>query len=200
MLKSGWGGSTGTYKFENKLFYWNTYNDTVFSILPDLSYRASLIFRPGDYRVPRSDFSPFKQQVKQYMHIEQLFETSRFFAIRYFHKTPTFVLIDKKNRKSFLSYLESVEGSMDFRRNGGIVNDFDGGKMFLPESCFVENNREYLIGLLNSYQIKNHAGSSEFRNSTPKHPEKKKELEELANRLKETDNPVLVLVRLKKPD
>ena len=32
----------------------------------------------------------------------------------------------------------------------------------------------------------------------PKYPEKKKELEKLANSLKETDNPVLIIVRLKK--
>jgi len=38
----------------------------------------------------------------------------------------------------------------------------------------------------------------EFKNSSPEYPEKKKELEKLANTLKETDNPVLVLVRLKK--
>jgi hypothetical protein len=32
----------------------------------------------------------------------------------------------------------------------------------------------------------------------PKNPEKKKELEQLANNLRETDNPVLIMVRLKK--
>ena len=32
----------------------------------------------------------------------------------------------------------------------------------------------------------------------PKYPEKKKELEKLANSLKETDNQILMIVRLKK--
>ncbi len=40
--------------------------------------------------------------------------------------------------------------------------------------------------------------SEEFRNSKPVYPEKKRELEKLANSLKETDNPVLILVSLKK--
>lgn len=43
-----------------------------------------------------------------------------------------------------------------------------------------------------------HIKSLEFENSVPKHPGKKKELEKLANNLNETDNPVLVMVRLKK--
>jgi len=36
-----------------------------------------------------------------------------------------------------------------------------------------------------------------FKNSTPKYPEKKKELATLADSLKETDNPVLIMLRLK---
>ena len=37
----------------------------------------------------------------------------------------------------------------------------------------------------------------EFQNLIPEYPEKKKELENLEVNLQETDNPVLVLVRLK---
>jgi len=147
--------------------------------------------------VPMSVFNPF-EQAKEFMHIERIFETSRFLAIRYFYKRSVFVLIDKNKRKSFLSYLESEEGSIVSERIGGIVNDLDGGPMFLPQNYFEENGREYMVGLINPYQIKSLVASSEFKNSTPKLPEKKKDLEKLANSLKETDNPVLMMVRLKK--
>ena len=70
--------------------------------------------------------------------------------------------------------------------------------MFQPESYYVEDNREYMFGLINPYQIKALVTSIEFKNSTPKYLEKKKEFEKLANSLKETDNPVLMIVRLKK--
>ncbi|HPI69015.1 MAG TPA: hypothetical protein PL003_07320 [Bacteroidales bacterium] len=43
----------------------------------------------------------------------------------------------------------------------------------------------------------NHSKSETFKNIQPVYPEKKKEFEKLADSLKETDNPVLVLVRLK---
>jgi hypothetical protein len=45
--------------------------------------------------------------------------------------------------------------------------------------------------------LKTRVSDSEFKTSIPKYPEKKKELEKLANSLKETDNPVLILVRLR---
>jgi hypothetical protein len=51
--------------------------------------------------------------------------------------------------------------------------------------------------LIDAIDLKNHVASEAFKKSKPLYPEKKKELEKLANSLKETDNPVLVLVRLK---
>jgi hypothetical protein len=188
-FNSNWLEGGGTYVFDHKISYWNQYVDTVISILSDLSYKASFIFSPGEHRLPKSNIVDPKQ-LKQYMHIYEIFETSRFLAIDYFYKRRAFVLIDKKNRKSFISYLGSNE-------SGGIFNDLDGGTMFLPKSYFVENDREYMIGLINPLQIKALVASSEFKNSALKYAEKKKELEKLANRISETDNPVLMIVRLK---
>jgi hypothetical protein len=45
---------------------------------------------------------------------------------------------------------------------------------------------------------KAHVTFSVFKNSKSKYHEKKKELEKLANSLKETDNLILMMVRLKK--
>ena len=73
-----------------------------------------------------------------------------------------------------------------------------GGASARQESYFVENGREYIIGLTYPYKIKTRVESNEFENSVPKYAEKKKELEKLADSLKETDNPVLMVVRLKK--
>ncbi|MZP67102.1 MAG: hypothetical protein GT597_13230, partial [Bacteroidales bacterium] len=47
-------------------------------------------------------------------------------------------------------------------------------------------------------KLKEYVASENFKNSKPLYPEKKKELEKLADSLKETDNPVLVMVRLKR--
>ena len=193
LFRSNYLAGGGTYVFGQKLNYWNQFIDTIFSILPDLTCKATFIFSPGEYRLPKSYIGDPIKQLSQYMTIEQIFETSRFLTLRYsFYKEKNgFVLIDKKNMKSSLSYWES--GS-----SGSIINDLDGGTKFLPVSYLVENNREYLIELIDPYQLKTHFSSNEFKNSVLKYPEKKKELEKLANSLKETDNPVLMIVKLKK--
>jgi len=189
-------GIAGTYKHENVLTYWNNYSDTVFSILPDLNQKPSFIISPGRHRLPKSRITP--ETMSDYMWFKYIYETSRYIVINYFYplKKYSFVLIDKDNNKSFLIDLKSDNGGVTLI--GGILNDLDGGTSFLPKNYFVENGREFLIGLIYPYQIKTHIKSTEFINSTPKYPEKKTELEKLAASLKETDNPVLVLVRLKK--
>ena len=76
----------------------------------------------------------------------------------------------------------------------GFINDFDGG----PNLWFQTNKDEKtLISWISTYELKAYVSSAAFKSSTPKYLEKKKELEKLANSLKEDDNPVLMLVKLK---
>jgi hypothetical protein len=192
---SNWSLGGGTFKFKNKLSYWNPYNDTIFSILPDLTYKASFLLSAGEHRLPRSQFD-LDKQFSLYMHLHSIIETSRFLVVEYFYKNRVIALIDKKSKKSFLTYLE--KGLPDGNQFGGIVNNLDGGTTFQPQSYFAENDQEYMVGLINPYQLRAYVLSNEFKNTTPKYPEKKKELEKLANSLTETDNLVLTLVRLKK--
>jgi len=186
---SNWLEGGGTYIFDHNISYWNQYGDTVFSISPELREKPSFIFSRGNYRLPKSTIGD-PNLLKQYLHVQQIFETSHFLAIYYFYEKRAFVLIDKKNRNTFISYLGS-DG------NGGIFNDLDGGTVFLPESYYVENGREYMVGLITPYKLKDFIASKEFTNSTPKYSEKNKELVKLASSIKETDNPILVLIRLK---
>lgn len=77
----------------------------------------------------------------------------------------------------------------------GLINDLDGGPNILPLTIKDDNT---IVGCVDALQLKNHVSSEAFKNSTPKYPEKKKEPEKLAASLKETDNPVLMLVTLKR--
>jgi hypothetical protein len=195
---SNWPVSGGMYKFENRIFRWHSYNDTVFSILSDLNYEPSFLFSPGEHRVPRSELRDLKI-IGLYFNPSSVFETSRFLALIYgYNRKMTIALIDKKSKKSYLTYLESGPAVLGNNYIGGILNDLDGGVRFQPENYFAENGREYLFGLINPFQIKALVAKNEFKNSSSKYPEKKKELEKLANSLKETDNHVLMMVRLKK--
>ena len=72
--------------------------------------------------------------------------------------------------------------------------------LFSPEPLFyyyTDGGSEYIATMINPFDLKNYIASDEFKNSTPKYPEKKKQLEQLANSLNENDNPVLMLVKLK---
>jgi hypothetical protein len=186
------GGAGGTYKFENRLSYWNTFfTDTVYSIFPDLSEKPSFIISPGEHRRPKSYVLIPIEDLDNYLSIDRLLETKRFLMISYFFKGKNeFALINKES-------LDSYQVGWGFNGRGGILNDIDGGTGFLPRNYFVENNREYIVGLIDPFQIKTIVASNEFKNFDTKFPEKKKELEILANSLEESDNPVLMIVRLK---
>lgn len=195
-VNSGWSGSSGTYRFKNNLYYWDTYNDTVFSISPDLTFKASFIISPGEHRVPSAPI-PDPNLLKKYMGINGISETNRFIIIGYFYKDLFLMIYDKENKIVFLNKMVTIYNGKDSQRIGGIFNDLDGGMSFQPYYCYVENNREYLVGLINPYDIKAQVQKDEFKNFQAKYPEKKKAFEELAERIKEEDNPVLMVVRLK---
>lgn len=194
MFTANYGNNETIYKFENSIFYWNNYTDTVFSLLPDLKNEPSFIISPGEHRPPMAKLSFEQLMQNKFLNLFKIFETSRFFVLRYFYNRPTLTLIDKNNQEAFLIYLEyENENCLN-----GIENDVDGGYFFIPEYYFTEKDREFMVGLVYPFQIKAFVTTNEFKNSLAKYPQKKKELEKLANSLKETDNPVLMMVRLKK--
>jgi hypothetical protein len=189
----------GTYKFNNRIFYYNQYNDTVFSISPDLKCEASFLIGTGKERLPRAQFNEIDEW-QNFIIIKSIFETRSWWVIYYSYKSKRqFALVNKKSKKKYLiNERTSNKADISPRYLGGIINDLDGGVMFQPENYLAENNQEYLIELIPTNVLKTFLASDEFRSSVPRYPEKKKELEKLSNLLRETDNPILVLARLKK--
>jgi hypothetical protein len=54
------------------------------------------------------------------------------------------------------------------------------------------------LGLVDPFQLKKYTTSEKFKKSGAKLSEKKNSLKNLANKIKETDNQILMIVRLKK--
>ena len=123
----------------------------------------------------------FKNQI----HTEtNLFETQSFIYSEFIDKEQIYTFIGFKDGDAYLLI-----------KDKGIKNDIDGG----PSLFFkMAKDKNTVISWINAYELKDYVGSEDFKNSTPKYPEKKKELEKLANSLDENDNPVLMLVKLKK--
>jgi hypothetical protein len=190
------GGGGGTFKFNGKISYWNWFNDTVFTVLPDLSYRASYLFAKDNNRFPPGEIpftspSQFNELMNNYYIPIDMFETSRYLLYSYgFQKKAIIALIEKGSKQTFLTYLENI--------NGGIPNNLDGGLLFNPVHYFVENDREYLVSIIEPLSLKKHITGDQFKNAKCRFPQKKDILSALATKINETDNPILMVVRLKK--
>ena len=79
-----------------------------------------------------------------------------------------------------------------------MINDLDGGLPITDMDYYVENGVEYITTLIDPFNLKVYTSSDEFKKVIPKYPKKKNDLEKLANELNETDNPIVVFIRLKK--
>ncbi len=190
------GPRSGTFKFHDKISYWIDYNDTIFAISPDLSWQASYIITPGEHKLIHQNLAislDLPEKLRQYYSPNIFLETNKYLISRYTYKGRlAYVFIDKNTRKTYISYFE-------WNKNvkSGIPNNFDGGMDFSPETYFADNKNEYLAGYIQPYELKIYVAAKRFKNSTPKYPEKKEALEQLANSIDENDNPVLMLVKLK---
>jgi hypothetical protein len=77
----------------------------------------------------------------------------------------------------------------------GMNDDLYGGPNFWPRTIKGDS---IIISWVEAMKFREYIASDTFEKSNPKFPEKKGDLENLADSLKDTDNPVLVLVRVEK--
>jgi len=201
------GREAHIYKFEDKLFYFNYFNDTVFTISTDLSYEPKYLFAKGDHRWPKTgittkSLAETNAQIYKTFDPGTVFETKRFLILQYgYLDIGATCFINKKTKETFLPIKldESHKQYIRIRKyTSDLINDLDGGMIFKSFNYYFEDGEEYFTTLINPPDLKFYVSSNDFTNSTPKYPEKKKALEKLANSINETDNPILVLIKLKK--
>ncbi len=179
----------GVFEYGDMIYYWNSHNDTIFSISRDLSYRAAYLFAPSDRRVPSYDFTMGVDDLLKYISLSKVLETDSFIILRYFYQKSILLFIEKSTGKLFRTTWNTIEG--------GLINDLDGGAPFEPIHYFKKEGREYLVGYTQAINIISKVHSNGFKNYTPKNPNEKEALYSLAENLKETDNSLLTIVRLK---
>ncbi len=191
-FKSNYLAGGGSYLFDDNLYFWNQFLDTVYKIKPDLTAEPSFIILSGEYSLPKTYIPDPIGGIPQFMFIDNIMQTKHFIMLNFaqFGKFNGFVLVDKKTGKSSL-YCSEPD------KTGFILNDIDGGVGFLPRYYYEENGREFLLGVTDPYPLKNHVASDDFKNSSPEFPEKKEQLKGIADNLEDTDNPVLIVVKLK---
>jgi len=186
------------YKFGDKITYWVDYNDTLFTIYPDLTFKASAIISSGDHKwspknIEIRSMKDYLKKVGNLYYPHYFIQTTRYIISRYtYFGKSSYVLLDKRSKSSYTCDFE-----WNSELNEGIPNNFDCGLNFFPINYFTNMRAEYLVGTINAYIIKKHISTPEFESSKTNYPPKKKAFHQLANRLNENDNPVLMLVKLK---
>lgn len=202
-FKTSFGNGCSVYMFNDNLFYCNKFNDTVFSISSDLTYKAAYMFELGNHGQPMTmieynSLDELSAKMRDVCRIYNMFETRKFIVLEYyFPGKSAYCFIDKKTKRTFLAH-KTIE--LHGKRGSGpyLINDLDGGMPLTGTlNYFTESGGEYLTTLLDPHDLKAYISGGEFKKAVPKNPEKKAALERLADSLSETDNPVLMMVRLK---
>jgi hypothetical protein len=178
------------YRFNGQLIKKEIYCDTLYAY-QDKDFKPHLIIDAGKLRLTpalRTE-STGEFIMHNFLTPMNLFEFGDYIYYE-------FIVPDNANGEE-LAFIGSKKDNFKalFDPEKGILNDLDGGPGIWPKTIKDDNT---LISWVDALQLKTYVTSETFKNSVPKFPEKKKELEKLANSLKETDNPVLILVRLKK--
>jgi hypothetical protein len=180
------------YHFNNQLFKKEVYSDTVYKF-ENLNFKPHLVIGVGEKLITPDARSQYDSRTlaKTFIIPLKLFEFGDYVFYEFVYRfiAPVDVLI-----YSFIGS-KTTDFQALINAGDGFFNDLDGGPDFIPLTVKNDNS---LIAWVDALQLKKHVSSEAFKNSKPRYPEKKKELVELADRLKETDNPVLMLVSLKK--
>jgi hypothetical protein len=203
------------YCFNNEFFFKEMFNDTLFYLSKQFQLRPRYVVNLGKYAVPISFRKLLLTPENPYMAVNNIYQTSDYifldcnFGSHFPAKriTPKIVwegIMSDVNTTNVLGIYNIQSNSLVFCEptstdnplfTSGIYNDVDAGPRFYP---MKQVNDSTLAMWIEAKQLKDHVASKDFMNSIVKYPEKKKELEILASSLKETDNPILMLVRLKK--
>lgn len=178
--------------FNNSFYYWNQINDTIFEI-NNAKYNPAFMFAQGDFRFPKQKVGEFPMK---YFFPRVIFITKKYVLLGYGYQYQSFTALYEKAKKQL--YAVNKTDNMELWRGPGIVNDFDSGLPLIPLSYYRnEKNEEFIVSKVDPFQLKSLVASEAFKNSSPQYPEKKKELERLGLGLKENDNPILMITKLK---
>lgn len=175
------------FKINDNLFVKeNLLNDTLYLVSPTLEFIPQYIFKAGKYSCPVK----FRQEFMSFMERNDL----KYFQPKYiFDCNNSLIFFFIFNKKEFSGYYNKETNETYTFDSKGLLNDIDGGIYYKP---IYQNNNE-LVGYINAMELISYINSIEFKNSVPKYPERKKELEKLVDSLNVNDNPVLMLVKLK---
>jgi hypothetical protein len=149
------------------------------------------IFTKENYLILKCDFNkyfPAKRLTPEIIKLPGIEEITRW------HNTRIVIgIYDKITEKLVFSEPTSTDNHLF---TSGLYNDIDAGPRFIPDKMI--NDSTMVMNIRFEYLIE-HIESKDFKDNTPRYPEKKKRLESFVDSLSRTgfDNPVLMFVTFK---
>ena len=208
------------YIFNDIIIFKEVHNDTLFHLTEQYKLNPIYIFHLGKFKEPDSERARFfsdkdQSKIGYYIRLDNVFQTSDYLFLECFMNdhfpakrlTPKRLLGDRftwYNSKHMLGLFNKLTGELVFCEptstdnplfTSGLYNDIDAGPRFFPKKMVNDSTMAMWV---EAKQLKDHVASDDFKNSVSKCPEKKKQLEELANKLTEFDNPVLMFLTFNK--
>jgi len=178
------------YTFNNSLYKKEVYSDTIYKFDNEY-FMPHIVLQVGGRLLTTEARAQFDglYLAKNYIIPLNLFEFGDYVYYEFIYK---YVIPDDVEIYSFIGSKTNTFKAL-IETGTGLINDLDGGPNFVPWTIKNDNT---IVGWIEPSKLKSYVATDDFKKSIPKNPEKKKELEILANSLKETDNPVLILVSI----
>ena len=204
-------------EIQYSIFYKEFYNDTLFYLTNHYKLVPRYVFNLGKFKEPVSERAKLLlgPSMPKYIYVWNVFQTEKFLLLdcqfgdnfparRLTPKNIMGITTTMNNTVNALGVYNKQTNELTFCKptntdnplfTSGLYNDIDAGPRFFPAK---QVNDSTMLMWMKAEELKAHVASDDFKNSAPKFPEKKRQLEELANNLSELDNPVLMFVTFNK--
>jgi hypothetical protein len=182
-VKNRIGDNIVHYQFNNILNFKERFNDTIFSINTQSNNFTPILILDSRLSSTNSENINDPDYFRRLPTIVNICEVPRFLYYVYSFRPIHKVFYDKYENKKY---------EIDPEK-GVLKDDIGGGPDFDPEYC-SEGKMYYWIG---AGELKKYTESEDFVKMQVLNPKKQEDLKKLGLSLKESDNPVLILVKLK---
>lgn len=173
-----------SYKFQDNLFIKLIGNDTIFRFNEKNTFGSFLVFNKKDKKVTpelRANTKYFSEHYKDYIIMEKIFGSARFFYYTYEYSG--------KIHHEIYDQLKEIRYGVP--QDVFLKDDISGGVNFEPEY----SNDGLLYSWIEPLKLKEFVAKDSWGKIKVLHPEKKTALKKLADSLDDFDNPVLIMVK-----
>ena len=191
-------GEMQVYSFDKKVCFRERFSDTVFYVdTKDNHFKPRMILNSHNTVVTPEIRGGAEASGRVRSSVTGIFETSRYvFFMCHIRDSQdklneNRIIFDKTTDTKYML-------DIDNKYNSPLADDLGGGPAFNMSHLDYSFNGDMLFSFVEAHALKKHVASEEFKNAKVKYPEKKERIKELSDSLDDMDNPVLVMVRLKR--